>query len=87
MRRVRSVQPSGTPAIQPMIYGNLKTFFIMLDLEKIEDYDKWFAYYDENIYFPYDFTVWQYTSKGSVDGIGVDVDMNVCMKDYVHGTP
>lgn len=66
----------------PMIYGNLKTFFLMLDLEKIEGYDKWFAYYDESIYFPYDFAVWQYSSKGSVDGIGGDVDMNVCMKDY-----
>ena len=66
----------------PMIYGNLKTFFIMLDLEKIEGYDKWFAYYDEAFYFPYDFTVWQYSSKGSVDGVGGDVDMNVCMKDY-----
>ena len=66
----------------PMIYGNLKTFFIMLDLEKIEGYDKWFAYYDEAFYFPYDFTVWQYSSKGSVNGVGGDVDMNVCMKDY-----
>lgn len=66
----------------PMIYGNLKTFFILLDLEKIEGYDKWFAYYDESFYFPYDFTVWQYSSKGSVDGIGGEVDMNVCMKDY-----
>lgn len=66
----------------PMIYGNLKTFFIMLDLERIEGYDKWFAYYDEAFYFPYDFTVWQYSSKGSVDGIGTDVDMNLCMKDY-----
>ncbi len=66
----------------PMIYGNLKTFFIMLDLEKIEEYDKWFAYYDESFYFPYDFAIWQYSSKGSVDGVGTDVDMNVCMKDY-----
>ena len=25
---------------------------------------------------------WQYSSKGRVDGIKGDVDMNVCMKDY-----
>ena len=66
----------------PMIYGNLKTFMIMLDMKQIEDYDKWFAYYDESVYFPYDFTIWQYSSKGAVNGIGGDVDMNVCMKDY-----
>ncbi len=66
----------------PMIYGNLKTFMIMLDMEQIEEYDKWFAYYDAPVYFPYEFAIWQYTSKGSVEGVGSDVDLNVCMKDY-----
>lgn len=66
----------------PMIYGNLKTFMIMLDLEQIEDYEKWFAYYDMPVYFPYEFSIWQYSSKGSVDGIKGDVDLNVCMKDF-----
>ncbi|NBJ91574.1 glycoside hydrolase family 25 protein [Parablautia muri] len=66
----------------PMIYGNLKTFMIMLDLEQIEDYEKWFAYYDETVYFPYAFNIWQYSSKGSIAGIKGDVDLNICMKDY-----
>ncbi|MCM1134854.1 MAG: glycoside hydrolase family 25 protein [Clostridium sp.] len=66
----------------PMIYGNLKTFMLMLDMEQLEEYDKWFAYYDESVYFPYEFAVWQYSAKGAVSGIGGDVDMNVCMKDY-----
>ena len=66
----------------PMIYGNLKTFMIMLDLEQIEDYEKWFAYYDTPVYFPYSFSIWQYSSKGSIEGIKGDVDMNVCMKDF-----
>ncbi|MCM1126009.1 MAG: glycoside hydrolase family 25 protein [Lachnospiraceae bacterium] len=66
----------------PMIYGNLKTFMLMLDLEQMEGYDKWFAYYNTPVYFPYEFTIWQYSSKGSIDGIKGDVDMNVGMKDY-----
>lgn len=66
----------------PVIYGNLKTFMIMLDLEQIEDYEKWFAYYDTPVYFPYAFSIWQYSSKGSVDGIEGDVDLNICMKDF-----
>lgn len=66
----------------PMIYGNLKTFMIMLDMEQIEEYDKWFAYYNPEVYFPYEFSVWQYTSEGSVKGIESDVDLNVCMKEY-----
>ncbi len=66
----------------PMIYGNLKTFMIMLDLNQIEDYEKWFAYYDAPVYFPYAFSIWQYSSKGSVNGIEGDVDLNVCMKNF-----
>lgn len=66
----------------PMIYGNLKTFLLMLDMEKLEEYEKWFAYYRTPLYFPYEFSIWQYTSTGKVDGIGTDVDLNVCMKDW-----
>lgn len=61
----------------PMIYGNLKTFMLLLDMEELEEYDKWFAYYDEAYYFPYDFQIWQYTNKGKVSGIEGDVDLNI----------
>ena len=61
----------------PMIYGNLKTFMLMLDLEKLEEYDKWFAHYDEEFYYPYDFKIWQYTDAGSVAGINGEVDINI----------
>lgn len=67
---------------KPMIYGNLKTFFLMLDLSRIEEYEKWFAYYQAPVYFPYEFSIWQYSSTGTVNGIKGDVDMNVCMEDY-----
>lgn len=66
----------------PMIYGNLKTFMLMLDIEQLEDYEKWFAYYRTPLYFPYEFSVWQYTSTGRVDGIKGDVDLNISMKHW-----
>lgn len=66
----------------PMIYGNLKTFMLMVDLEQLEAYEKWFAYYRTPLYFPYEFSVWQYTSTGRVNGIKGDVDMNISMKDW-----
>ncbi len=66
---------------QPMIYGNLKTFMIMLDMDRLENYRKWFAYYSTPVYFPYEFDVWQYSSKGTVTGIKGDVDLNICMED------
>lgn len=51
---------------------------LMLDMERLEDYEKWFAGYDPTkIYFPYDFSIWQYTDTGRVDGINGDVDLNI----------
>ncbi len=66
----------------PMIYGNLRTFMLMLDMEQIEEYDKWFAYYDSEVYFPYDFKIWQYTDEGEVDGIEEAVDINISFGDF-----
>ena len=62
---------------KPMIYGNLKSFMLLLDIEQLEEYDKWFAGYDTEVYFPYEFKIWQYTDKGKVSGIDTDVDINI----------
>ena len=63
----------------PMIYGNLKTFMLMLDMEQLEDYQKWFAASQPGDLpdYPYAFSIWQYTDKGSVAGIDGDVDLNI----------
>ena len=60
-----------------MIYGNTKSFLIMMDNEKLEDYDKWFAYYKYPLRFPYKMKMWQYTSSGEVDGIEGGTDINI----------
>lgn len=62
---------------QPMIYGNLKSLMIMLDITRLEEYDKWFAYYHYPYRFPYKVKMWQYTSTGTVDGIKGDADINL----------
>lgn len=62
---------------EPMIYGNLKSMMLMLDMEQLEEYDKWFAYYHYPIRFPYKYRVWQYTASGDVDGIKGDTDLNI----------
>jgi len=69
-----------TAGYEPMIYGNLETFMMMLDLERLEGIRKWLAYYNNDIYFPYEFDIWQYSSSGKVDGIEGKVDMNIQMK-------
>ncbi len=65
---------------KPMIYYNMEMAALMLDLEQLEEYDKWFAYYSKDIYFPYDFKIWQYTDKGRVDGMDGDVDLNIAFE-------
>jgi GH25 family lysozyme M1 (1,4-beta-N-acetylmuramidase) len=62
----------------PMLYGNLEMFAVLAEFDKLEAYDKWYAYYDDCIYFPYDFQIWQYSDSGSVDGIPGNVDLDIC---------
>lgn len=66
----------------PMIYGNLKCFIGMLDLQRLENYEKWFAYYGEEPYFPYEISMWQYTDTGTIDGISGNVDFNISFKKW-----
>lgn len=67
----------------PMIYGNLKTFMLMLDITQLEAYEKWYAFYStDKFYYPYDFSVWQYSDSGKVKGIEEEVDMNISFKEY-----
>ena len=65
----------------PMIYGNIKTFILMLDITRLEDYQKWFAGYvsgiDTTPYYPYKLRVWQYSSTGNCPGVKGDCDMNI----------
>jgi len=60
-----------------MIYGNTKSFMIMMDMEQLENYDKWFAYYKYPLRFPYKMKMWQYTSSGNIDGIEGGTDINI----------
>lgn len=61
----------------PMIYMNLELAAIRVNLEELENYDKWFAYYNSDMYFPYEYKVWQYSEKGTVAGITEPVDLNI----------
>ena len=60
-----------------MIYGNLKSFMIMMNIEELESYDKWFAYYRYPFHFPYKIKMWQYTAYERVDGIDGKADVNL----------
>ena len=71
-----------TAGYKPMIYGNVKSFTLLMDAEDVDDYGIWIAYYGTPMYYPYHFDVWQYSSTGKVDGIDGHVDLNICITDY-----
>lgn len=65
---------------QPMIYHNTQMGALMVDIAALEDYDKWYAYYSDQMFYPYEYKIWQYSDKGRVQGIGTDVDLNICFE-------
>ena len=65
---------------RPMIYHNLEMAAVLLDVSQLEAYDKWFAYYNSDLYYPYAYQVWQYSDKGQVQGISGNVDVNVAFE-------
>ena len=63
---------------QPMVYSNMYWEAFLFDMTKIEDYPIWYADYELIPQTPYKFEYWQYTEKGSVNGItgGCDIDVH-----------
>lgn len=66
----------------PMLYANMEMWSVLIDMAAFEDVDKWFAYYDTDLYFPYEYAVWQYSDKGRIDGIKEEVDLNISFKEW-----
>ena len=66
----------------PMIYANKYWLNDNLDMSKLSKYDVWLAHYTKQTDYKGKYTMWQYTSKGSVNGINGNVDKNYCYKKY-----
>lgn len=66
----------------PMIYSNTRWMILNLNLERLTDYDIWYAFFGDDLTFPYHFEMWQYTNEGTVPGIEGAVDLNISFKDY-----
>lgn len=62
---------------EPMIYANKSMLKDDLDAASLEkDYQIWLAHYTTTTDYQGAYTYWQYTSKGTVDGISGNVDRN-----------
>lgn len=62
---------------KPMIYHNTEMGALMIDLAALEGYDKWYASYSDQMFYPYEYKVWQYSDKGNIQGIKTAVDLNI----------
>lgn len=66
---------------RPMLYYNFETALLLLNIDELENADKWYASYTSDFYYPYYYAYWQYSSTGKVSGIEGNVDMNICFED------
>ncbi len=58
------------------IYANLEWWNNRINSPKLDKYDKWVAQWNDKCTYQKEYVMWQYTSKGQVDGISGNVDMN-----------
>ncbi|MCI5773308.1 MAG: glycoside hydrolase family 25 protein [Erysipelotrichaceae bacterium] len=66
---------------QPMIYLNQDIANTFYDLEKIYNYDIWYAQYRSAPTYPYHYKYWQFSDKGKINGIKEEVDLNLRFHD------
>lgn len=70
----------------PMVYTSRDWFYYKLNAMQLANYETWVAHYTGSINnktnYKYPYTMWQYTSSGSISGIMGNVDLNIGYKKY-----
>ncbi len=66
----------------PCVYFNKHQAYNFYDLEKLKDYDFWYAEYNPLPAIVYNFRTWQYSDAGNIPGIETTVDLDICMEPY-----
>lgn len=76
----QTIQKSG---YIPIIYCNVDWAYNYLNMSELSEYDTWIASYrDNNPGYNGKYSIWQYTSRGQVNGVLGYVDRNICYKKY-----
>ena len=65
-----------------MIYGDKEWLVKEIDMSKLTAYDVWLSQIQDLPDYPYKFSMWQYMSDGSIDGISGYVNLNISFVDY-----
>lgn len=67
---------------KPMLYGNKEWLIKKVDLSKLTDYDVWLSQPGDLPDYPYKFSMWQYTTSASIDGVAGYTNLNISFIDY-----
>lgn len=62
----------------PIIYSPSRELYFKYDLSQLADFDIWYCEYANVPNFYYEFSMWQYSKSGIVNGINGEVDLNIC---------
>jgi len=65
-----------------MIYGNKEWLLKEIDMSKLTAYDVWLSQQEDVPDYPYKFTMWQYTTSATIDGVAGYVSLNISFIDY-----
>lgn len=66
----------------PMIYGDKEWLIKEIDLAKLQSYDVWLAQEQDLPDYPYQYTMWQYSTEGVLNGVTGDANLNICFVGY-----
>lgn len=66
----------------PMLYGDKEWLIKEIDLAKLQSYDVWLTQEEDIPDYPYQFAMWQYSTKGVLNGIKGDANLNICFIGY-----
>lgn len=66
----------------PMLYGDKEWLLKEVDLAKLQDYDVWLTQEADIPDYPYQYAMWQYSTKGVLNGVKGDANLNICFIGY-----
>ncbi len=67
---------------KPIIYGNKEWLIKQIDMSKLTAYDVWLSQQTDVPDYPYKFSMWQYSTDATIDGIAGYADLNISFIDY-----
>lgn len=66
----------------PMLYGDKEWLIKEIDMTKLQGFDVWLSQEEDIPDYPYQYTMWQYSTDGVLNGISGNANLNICFVGY-----